>query len=430
MTSGLDEQTDREMMSLFREMAEGGKTVICITHTLAHVAEFCHEVVILTPGGLLAFHGSPSEALAYFDVERLGDVYQLLANTEPSSWRDRYEAWRRKGSEYALGPEDDALSTVLPDSTKQSTSDRVLEARRQFSILLRRVIHLAIGDRRNLGFAALQCGIVGILVGAMAAGFKPSDISQKLGEFSPDVAAQVQQAFVAWKRTGHDAMVLFLMGVTCLWFGANNASKEIVKERTIYERERDVNLSIAAYITSKAVVLWVMGILQATVVWLCARIGGFPGTDAPVFLQMVLAIIAGTNLGLWVSAVSKTRDQSATLVPLVLIPQIVLSGAVQKLAGVSDVIAKTFVTAHWNYAGTVGGMTEDQLRLLDRDLPDPWTAISMQVLHVLLFFAFAWSALVSKDARSKAVYGAAVRSWVNTARRRIEDISKRSPMRR
>ena len=62
VTSGLDEQTDREVMELFRQVADGGKTVVCITHSLANVEATCHLVVILTEGGRLAFVGTPEEA--------------------------------------------------------------------------------------------------------------------------------------------------------------------------------------------------------------------------------------------------------------------------------------------------------------------------------------------------------------------------------
>ncbi len=78
VTSGLDEQTDREIMELFRHVADGGKTVVCVTHSLANVESTCHLVVILTEGGQLAFIGTPDEAKAYFGLPRLGQVYQTL----------------------------------------------------------------------------------------------------------------------------------------------------------------------------------------------------------------------------------------------------------------------------------------------------------------------------------------------------------------
>ena len=59
VTSGLDEKTDREVMELFRQVADGGKTVVCITHSLANVEATCHLVVILTEGGRLASSARP-----------------------------------------------------------------------------------------------------------------------------------------------------------------------------------------------------------------------------------------------------------------------------------------------------------------------------------------------------------------------------------
>src|SRR5262249_31419306 len=78
VTSGLDEQTDREIMELFRQVADSGKTVVCITHNLANVEATCHLLVILTEGGRLAFIGTPDEAKTYFAIARLGDVYRKL----------------------------------------------------------------------------------------------------------------------------------------------------------------------------------------------------------------------------------------------------------------------------------------------------------------------------------------------------------------
>ena len=92
VTSGLDEQTDREVMELFRQVADGGKTVVCITHSLANVEATCHLVVILTEGGRLAFVGTPDEAKAYFQIARLGDVYRKLAEDKPEAWHDRFRA--------------------------------------------------------------------------------------------------------------------------------------------------------------------------------------------------------------------------------------------------------------------------------------------------------------------------------------------------
>src|SRR5439155_3489534 len=92
VTSGLDEQTDRDMMDLFRSVADTGKTVVCITHSLANVERTCHLVVILTAGGRLAFVGTPYEARTYFAIARLGDVYRKLAEQSAEHWQQTFKA--------------------------------------------------------------------------------------------------------------------------------------------------------------------------------------------------------------------------------------------------------------------------------------------------------------------------------------------------
>ncbi|MBL8213843.1 MAG: hypothetical protein JNK87_24205 [Bryobacterales bacterium] len=62
MTSGLDEATDWEMMRLFRRLAGERMTIVCVTHTLANVEEFCDKVVVLARPGVLAFCGPRAEA--------------------------------------------------------------------------------------------------------------------------------------------------------------------------------------------------------------------------------------------------------------------------------------------------------------------------------------------------------------------------------
>src|SRR5204863_49739 len=60
-------------------------------------------------------------------------------------------------------------------------------------------------------------------------------------------------------------MLLFLLVITILWFGCNNAAKEIVKEEAIYTRERAVNLGILPYLASKFLVLSVITAVQVVI---------------------------------------------------------------------------------------------------------------------------------------------------------------------
>ena len=65
--------------------------------------------------------------------------------------------------------------------------------------------------------------------------------------------------------------LLFLLAVSCFWFGCNTAAKELVKERVIFLRERDFNLRVAGYFASKFLVLSLIGVLQASLLFRIVR---------------------------------------------------------------------------------------------------------------------------------------------------------------
>jgi hypothetical protein len=85
-----------------------------------------------------------------------------------------------------------------------------------------------LADRRTLAIAAVQSRLIGGLMG---------------------------YAFGTGQETvnGENAL-LFLLGLTSIWLGCNGASKDIVSELVIYKRERDINLSTAAFVGSKYIV--------------------------------------------------------------------------------------------------------------------------------------------------------------------------------
>jgi ABC-type multidrug transport system ATPase subunit len=139
-------------------------------------------------------------------------------------------------------------------------------------------------------------------------------------------------------------ILLFLVVMVVLWFGCNNAAKEIVKEEAIYGRERAVNLGILPYLGSKFVVMSLITIAHAGLLMLLVygpmelMRACVPGWSAPPPLFMldypaqfgVLALLSacGVALGLLLSACVATPDRANALLPYVLIPQIILGGGI------------------------------------------------------------------------------------------------------
>jgi hypothetical protein len=133
-----------------------------------------------------------------------------------------------------------------------------------------------------------------------------------------------------------------------------NAAREIVKERAVYLRERLINLRLFPYVLSKAGVLAVLGILQVIALFWIVRLKTphlpAQGIILPAWLEMLvsLGLCAGAGLlgGLLISSLVRSTDRAMTIVPIVLIPQVIFSGAVFDLTGWTKVISYLTIS-HW-----------------------------------------------------------------------------------
>jgi energy-coupling factor transporter ATP-binding protein EcfA2/ABC-type multidrug transport system permease subunit len=369
VTSGLDEQTDREVMELFREVADGGKTVVCITHSLANVEATCHLVVILTEGGRLAFFGTPDEAKEYFKISRLGDVYKRLAEHKAASWQahfrsspyyDRYVTGRMSDSP-SMNPNQEA--SALPRKRKS-------HGLRQAQILTRRYVSIWKGDQLALLALLGQSLLVAILLGMV------------FGDLS-SVANSLE-------RAQRSANLLFLLAVSAFWFGCNTAAKELVKERVIFVRERDFNLRVEGYFISKILVLSVISVVQATLLLGIIRPWCGPGGSAALqWVTLASLAVTGTAVGLLISALARSEEVATALVPIVVIPQIILAGVVAPLNGISEAMAKSLITVYWGRQALERLLPEGELSLLRRGDGDWSMPFSLTIDHMCVAAALA-----------------------------------------
>ncbi len=328
VTSGLDESTDWQIMRLLRRLADDGVTIIVVTHTLANVAEFCDKVICMGRGGQPTFVGIPSDVLEFFAVHRLGEVFDRTEELGAECWRARFEAavsatinlpTADEPHGYARGPavqhgRDPAFVTLM----------RIM---RQTAILLHRNTTLLLSDRRTLVMAAAQSVLIGGLMG------------YAFGNFG-----------TGQERVNAQNALLLLLGLSAIWLGCNAASKDIVGELAIYRRENDINLSTAAFILAKYLVSCVFTVLQLAVVYVLVAVlaAGIPGDRLQQFMLLTIGAMAGTAMGLVISAFANTRDQATTIVPLALVPQLILAGVlVPKLPDLATAMAKIAVSGYW-----------------------------------------------------------------------------------
>jgi hypothetical protein len=204
-------------------------------------------------------------------------------------------------------------------------------------------------------------------------------------------------------------MLLFILVMVVLWFGCNNAAKEIVKEEAVYGRERAVNLGIVPYLASKFLVQSAVTALHALVLMVLvygtleALRHFVPGNSAPPpelrldyptqLGVLVLLAMCGVALGLLLSACVSTPDRANALLPYVLIPQIVLGGGILPVDGPLGWLAMGLSPVYWGYRALQRGGQDLPVEFPGHvDYPPgvalPCAALLLQTLVLLLVTAW------------------------------------------
>jgi ABC-type multidrug transport system ATPase subunit len=492
-TSGLDAGTEARMMRLFRQLADEGKSLICITHNVDNV-DRCHLILVLARGRLI-FYGPPAEAPRYFQVQRISEVYDRITERDLDDWHQQFAksefhqefvarrlATPAGGAETAAPAAADSVHLAAAAGGPTHHRPRRPPVMHQFRVLTARYAELLWGDRRSLRLLLLQAPAVAVilLVGfvgkpfenklpylrhltqdeknvltvvkgasqdladdehaAAAKGetdvtFTIEELGQKrkvkakeirdlfkrietLPADSPerqalektrvevssggaslpidpkqarDLAQLMHQSQLAARLLETDVtmpvvperemvdprytyMLLFMVVIIVLWFGCNNAAKEIVKEEAVYGRERAVNLGILPYLASKFLLLSVITAGQALLlmVLLYGALEGLhrydPAYELPpdiyqldyfsMFAVLALLSMTSVALGLALSACVATPDRANALLPYVLIPQIILGGGIMPVRdGILFVLAVVLSPVYWAFRAVRKGTT-------------------------------------------------------------------------
>lgn len=329
-TSGLDPGLDKAVMHLLRHLCAQDRTVVLVTHATENIGQ-CDLVAFLA-GGRLVYYGPPGDAPDFFGVAGFPDVYTLLADPEEAGAREL--RFRQSGfyRTHVLERQEGMATALAPNSAppRPVRAGRAA-ALRQWAVLSARHAALVRRDRVNLGLLMAQTPLVATALTLVTA-----------------------RELYTGPKINNTQQILLMLSIATLWFGTTNAAREIVKERPVYLRERLVNLRLFPYILSKAGVLAALGIVQVLALfaivslktpYLPAR-----GILLPAPLEMVISLclcaLAGLFGGLLISSLVRTTDRAMSIVPIVLIPQVVFSGAVFDLTGWAKPLSYLTVS-HW-----------------------------------------------------------------------------------
>ncbi|WP_348269471.1 ATP-binding cassette domain-containing protein [Edaphobacter paludis] len=342
-TSGLSSYDAEGVIDLLQRLARDGKTIITTIHqpSLDVYRKFDNLIMISRDSGgcgsLVYFGPAFPDSIEFFHPPAAQTVDKTLLNPEmlltglskqpTSAWAKNFQQSRFR----KLFIDDRAGKVQGTGTQGGSTGERKWNVT-QWVTLLRRNIVLRTRDRAQLIITLLQAPLFGVLI-ALVFGLtkEPASLSS-VTNVAPALAAsnmaRAQQEFSALSAnlTG----IEFLLVVAAVWFGCNNAARDIVGEWSVFQRERMVNLKLPSYVFSKFAVLMGLCIFQcltllSIVYFACDLRGAF----LPQLLILICSSFVGAALGLSISARSSTTETAIALLPVVLLPIITLGGGIR-----------------------------------------------------------------------------------------------------
>ncbi len=329
-TAGLDPAFERTVFGNLRSLADAGRTIVAITHSM-QVLSVCDRVLFLAPGGSVAFFGTAAEAQAFFEWDEPADAYAAVS-TAPEAWRDRFSAQQAsRPPAPAWQPADDR---PIPSSPAAPPAGGHLRT------LLRRAWDVTSSDRRALVLSLAAGPVLGFLLWAVLPG---GTLQRSVGPDGQPDSGRPAGTFA------------FFLAMTITWLAAAGAAREVVKERHIIRRERLAGVSLSSYLMGKALFLSAFTAVQVVPLTAVALLrqqapGRSPALGSSLLEIVVVGILVGiaaVSTGLLVSSWASSSEKAMTALPVVLITQLALAGPWAEGRGPVMAFVRDLVPARW-----------------------------------------------------------------------------------
>src|SRR5436309_3586723 len=371
-TSGLSSKDSEHVIEIIRSMAHNKIVIVTIHQPSSKIFQMFQKVILLDKGGRLVFFGAPSDALRYFaeaehqhqfgaelgacpscgttrpefifDVletplrDLSGDIIyeensrgQLIParRYSPDFWRDKYEAFRliQDVKQVSLH-QDQADPLPVAPLQKKRLPLRWHDEWTQFRTLLRRAFISKLRNRANLVITIGVSPVLALLIGTIL-------------RYSETGTYDFASAY-------HIPTFLFLGLIVAMFLGLTNSADDIIRDRPVLQRERNIKVRLSYYVISKTITLGVFALIQCVLFVLIGnfvlQIRGMFWIDLGI---MFLTAMSGVALGLVISSLVADPKTAANIVPLVLIPQIIMGGALVKYEDMNRNLGLLYSLSHW-----------------------------------------------------------------------------------
>ena len=331
-TSGLDPALDRQVMTMLRRLADAGRVVIVVTHSLTYVG-MCDQILLLAPGGKTAFADPPAQIGPVMGSTDWADIFARVS-TDPDG---AHRAYLTRHPPSPRRPPPTAGAAPLGKPPRTSSLRQVLT-------LVRRQTRLITSDRGYFAFLAVLPFVLGVLSLAVpgSTGFGPAGTTEEPID------------------------ILILLNIGAVFLGTALTVRDLVGERMIFQRERAVGLSASAYLFAKVIVYSIAALIGTAVMVAIMTIGkGAPAHGGALlghgvaqgvlelYLGLALTAITSAMVGLTLSSLARSTEQVLPMLVVTIMVSMVLAGGLIPVTGrlVLDQLA-WFVPARWGFAAS------------------------------------------------------------------------------
>src|SRR5438270_9772172 len=371
-TSGLSSKDSEHVMEIIRGLAHNKIVIVTIHQPSSKLFQMFHKAILLDKGGRLVVFDPPSDMLRYFaeaehqhqfgaelgacpscgttrpefifDVletplrDLSGDIIyeensrgQLVAarRYSPEFWRDKYEAFRliQDVKQVSLLQEPVAPLPAAPIERKRLPV-RWHDEWTQFRTLLRRSFLSKLRNRANMVITIGVSPVLALLIATIL-------------RYSENGTYDFASAY-------HIPTFLFLGLIVAMFLGLTNSADDIIRDRPVLQRERNIKVRLSYYVISKTITLGFFALIQCVLFVLIGnfvlQIRGMFWIDSAI---MFVTAMSGVALGLVISSLVNDPKTAANIVPLVLIPQIIMGGALIKYEDMNRNLALVYTFTRW-----------------------------------------------------------------------------------
>ncbi|MEG1937983.1 MAG: ATP-binding cassette domain-containing protein [Akkermansia sp.] len=294
------------------------------------------KVLVLDHGGQMAYWGNTDGLVRYFrkaaadlgiqisaDSIKSGGadyVFEVLEaplrwhdrrrSQHPRLWQERFEGFRFRNNMGLMSNSDASPKTLIESSDviPEQPRRRIFQLLRLFRLWMHRTFLGRVRSRMGMYTMLLEGPVLALLIAlTLRASSTP--------EFT-------------FKTALHIPPYLFLSAVVAMFFGLTGAASEILKDRPLLRRESNYRVFVSGYITAKALVLTFLAAIQSALyLWVGNYILQVQEMFVFYWVVMILTAFVGVSISLLVSVYAKTERAALNMVPLLLIPQVLLAGA-------------------------------------------------------------------------------------------------------